>query len=262
MAEPSVPFVALPPAPQTAIDVFHGEWASRFPAAGPAVKAGELPLFEDPKIGWADRMLKELTGAGFEGKSVLELGPLEAGHTYMAAQLGASEIVAVEANVRAYLRCLVAKEILRIPRAAFLLGDAISFLRANNRVFDVGLAMGFLYHMRDPVEVIELLARSCRQLVLWTVVFTPQLLEKHPHMAPTFGPPAAAEWGGFRHTLYSCDYGESFADPGFRGGVEPTSCWMSPEDVLGALRHFGFREIRHELEDHFYGKVLMAVAVR
>jgi len=256
------PFVSLPPSPQNAVDIFAGEWASQFPAGGPANTAGAMPLFEDPRILWADRTLREFDGSGLEGKSILELGPLEGGHTFMAARLGAAGIVAVEANVRAFLRCLVAKEILGIPRASFLLGDAISFLRANERVYDVCLAMGFLYHMRDPVEVIELLARSCRQVVLWTVVYSPRLLEKHPHLAPIYGAPFAAEWGGFSHTLYPCDYGESFDDRNFRGGVEPSSCWMTSDDILAAFAHFGFGNVRFELEDHFYGKALMLVAAK
>ena len=83
------PFVAGLPSPQNAIDVFAGEWASRFPAKGPAVQAGTVPLFEDPRLGWAENALRELSGQGFADQTVLELGPLEGGHTYALAQLGA-----------------------------------------------------------------------------------------------------------------------------------------------------------------------------
>jgi hypothetical protein len=37
---------------------------------------------------------------------------------------------------------------------------------------------------------------------------------------------------------------------------------MNSEDILGALAHFGFRQIRSELEDHYYGKALLAVAAK
>ena len=68
------------PTPQQAVDIFRGEWS-----------------------------LAEIGGA--KGKNVLELGPLEGGHTYMFHQAGAESIIAIEANTRAYLKCLIAKEI-------------------------------------------------------------------------------------------------------------------------------------------------------
>jgi hypothetical protein len=77
------PFVLAPPSVQNAIDIFAGEWASRFPSNGPAVNAGTVPLFEDPRLAWANETLRELTGHGFAGQRILELGPLEGGHTYM-----------------------------------------------------------------------------------------------------------------------------------------------------------------------------------
>ena len=169
------PFVLTPPTPQNAIDLFAGEWASRFPAGGPAVQAGTVPLFEDPRMTWADDTLRELSGQGFSGQTVLELGHLEAGHTYALARLGAKEITAIEANARAYMKCLVAKEVLDIPRCHFLLGDAVSYLRTTTQTFDVGFACAFLYHMVEPVEVLALLARCCRRIFLWTVFYDESL---------------------------------------------------------------------------------------
>ncbi|HWA10189.1 MAG TPA: class I SAM-dependent methyltransferase [Opitutaceae bacterium] len=256
------PFVVTPPSPQNAIDLFAGEWASRFPATGPRIEAGNVPLFEDPRFGWADGALRQLSGQGFAGQRVLELGPLEGGHTYMLAQLGAREVVAVEANARAYLKCLVAREVLNIPHARFLLGDALGYMRTTEERFDVGVACGFLYHMIEPVETIALLARCCRQVFIWTVFHDESLFVKQPALAPQFGPPRAAEFGGFAHTLFPQFYGDGIDYRKFRGGVQPSCCWMKSDEILGALRHFGFTALTSHEEENPYGKAIAVAAVK
>jgi len=256
------PFVTTPPAPQNAIDIFRGEWTSRFPADGPAVQAGTVGLFEDSRLDWADARLRELSGQGFEGQSVLELGPLEGGHTHRLTRLGAASVVAVEANVRAYLRCLVAREVLDIPRARFLLGDAVGYLRTVERTFDVGVACGFLYHMVEPVEVIALLARCCRRVYVWTTTYDESTFVKHPDLVPTFGPPHAHEWSGFAHTLYPHYYGDGLDYRTFLGGAQPTCCWMRGAEVVAALRHFGFTAVVSQEEDNAWGKAISVVAVK
>jgi hypothetical protein len=256
------PFVLTPPTPQNAIDLFAGEWASRFPAGGPAVQAGTIPLFEDTRLTWADAALRELSGHGFSGQTVLELGPLEAGHTYMLAQLGAQEVVAVEANARAYLKCLVARELLGIPRARFLLGDALAYMRTVDRTFDIGVACGFLYHMVEPVEAIALLARCCRRIFLWAVFYDESLFVKQPALVPSFGPARETEFGGFRHTLYPQYYGDGLDYRKFWGGTQPSCCWMKSADILAALRHFGFTSIDSHEEDNLFGRAVAAVAVK
>ena len=133
----------------------------RVPTGFPEFKGGGLggAVRGSAVSDWANDRLRAL-GSGFAEAEVLELGPLEGGHTYMFSQLGAREIVALEANGRAFLKCLVTKEVLGIERARFLLGNALPFLRENQRMFDVGVACAFLNHMLQPVEVIELLARE------------------------------------------------------------------------------------------------------
>jgi hypothetical protein len=257
------PFVTTLPSPQNALDIFAGEWASRFPADGPPLQAGNVPLFEDPRLGWADVALQELcSGVGFSGQSVLELGPLEAGQTYGLAKLNAREIVAVEANARAYLKCLVAKEVLEIPRTHFLLGDALAYMRTTERTFDVGVACAFLNHMVEPVDVIALLARTCRKVFVWNVIFDESLFVKLPEMTPRFGPPQAAEVGGFKHTLFPHSYGEGFDYRKFLGGTQPTCCWMRGREVVAALRHFGFTRITSHEDENPFGKSVSIAAVK
>jgi hypothetical protein len=106
-------YAASAPSPQNAIDIFEGEWASQLP--DPTLRAGSITLFDDYRIKWFAEHL-----GGFQNKTVLELGPLEAGHTYMLERLGAASILAIEANTRAFLKCLIVKELFDLRRARFL----------------------------------------------------------------------------------------------------------------------------------------------
>jgi predicted RNA methylase len=62
------------------------------------LRAGQARLLEDERILWALARFGPL-----DGQSVLDLGPLEGGHTYMALQAGARRVVAVEGNARHFL---------------------------------------------------------------------------------------------------------------------------------------------------------------
>ena len=68
-----------------------------------------------------------------DGFRILELGPLEGAHTYQLEKLGAAEIVAIEANKEAFLKCLIIKELAQLERARFLLGDFVTYLEFSLR---------------------------------------------------------------------------------------------------------------------------------
>ena len=237
-------YVRSAPSPQNALDIFQGEWASRFPAPLAEARAGQVSLFEDPRIDWADKVL-----GGMEGKAILELGPLEAGHSYMLERLGASSISAVEANTRAYLKCLVAKELLGLQRTRFLCGDFIEYLRVQPPRFDVAIASGVLYHMRQPIELLALLSGVADRLLLWTHHYEPAAVAKAEHLRRRFGEHVEAEVSGFKHTLHRYSYLEALDSHGFCGGSAEYSQWLSRADILGALEHFGYRRIEIAFDD-------------
>jgi 2-polyprenyl-3-methyl-5-hydroxy-6-metoxy-1,4-benzoquinol methylase len=158
-------YVRSVPSAQNVVDIFAGEWSSQLPDPLGEVSAGTIPLFADERVAWAIKHLGDLSG-----RTVLELGPLEGGHTYLLTKAGA-QVTAVEMQTRAYLKCLIAKELLDIKGARFLLGDFMEYLQGGEEHFDVCFASGVLYHMRNPVETIALLAKSARQLFLWTHVY-------------------------------------------------------------------------------------------
>jgi SAM-dependent methyltransferase len=252
-------YVHAAPTAQTALDAFAGEWWTAVPSSHKDLKAGPLPLAEDSRITWAIEAL-----GGVAGQNVLELGPLEAGHTYMLEQAGAASVLSIEASTRAFLKCLVMKEVLGLQRSHFMLGDFEEYLRADGRRFDVIVASGVLYHVRNPVELIANLARATDRVFMWTHYYLKERVDQVEHMAHRFAKGVPAEYGGFKHTLYRQSYKELVETNRFAGGSEAYSSWIGRDDLMGALRHFGLTDIRVGVEEveHQNGPSLSLVACR
>lgn len=254
-------FFGVAPSDQNALDLFAGEWSSQPPSGRPELKAGATPLFDDPRITWAnDRFIEMGLEGGFAGRRVLELGPLEGGHSHAIENLGAHAITAVEANGRAYLKCLIAKETFGLTRVRFRLGDCIEHLRTTGEHYDIGVACGILYHLTNPVELLALLARRCDALFLWTVYYDREFVANNPVPGAKFSDELRMEYAGFAHTVHRFNYGPSLDWKGFCGGGDVFSYWMEKDAILGALRHFGFGNFRTEQHPNVHGSALMVVA--
>jgi hypothetical protein len=250
-------YITIAPSGQNAVDIFRGQWASALPTAL-GVKAGAAPLFDDRRISWAIEQF-----GGVKDQRVLELGPLEGGHSYMLAAAGA-EVLAVESNTRAYLRCLVAKELTGTESVRFQLGDFMAYLQACADRFDVCVASGVLYHMRNPVETLACTAKVAKKLFLWTHYYDAEVLAARADTPARFGAATPAEFAGFAHTLHRHVYGAALDQAGFCGGDAPYSNWLSRDDLLGGLAHVGWRVEAIAFEDpqHPNGPALALTATR
>jgi SAM-dependent methyltransferase len=239
-------YTTAPPSAQTQADLFPGEWTSAVPLPdGSTVGGPRADLFADERIDW---MLAEV--GPLDGMRVLELGPLEGGHTYMLEQSGAADVVAVEAHQRAFLRCLVVKNLLDL-RARFELGDFVAYLHEHDDVWDLCVASGVLYHMADPLELLELLGRRARRVFLWTHYYDADVLSERTDVAARFstGTTERSSRGGYTATLHRYEYGEGAQAPSFCGGSRPHTSWMTRGDILGALEHYGFGKVRFAFDD-------------
>lgn len=251
-------YVETPPSSQNAVDIFRGEWTSTLPAAAGAESQGPIPLFQDARMHW----LVEAIG-GVSGKTVLELGPLEGAHTWMLEQFGAASVLGIEANTRAFLRCLVVKELLDMRRCRFVCGDFLAYLRNVDVRFDLCLASGVLYHMQNPAELIALLAkRAGDHLYLWTHYYDAAPIARNQAIAPLFSGSVHRTYEGFSHTLYRREYREALDCNRFCGAGTRESYWMTREDLLRCLAHFGFEveKIGFEEENHPHGPALALIA--
>ena len=131
-------YITSPPSKQNVLDIFKGECASKLPDKFGTLEAGQITLFNDARMNWCSKRV-----GGIKDKTVLELGLLEAGHTYMLENLGAASIVVV-ANTRAYFNCLIVQEILDLKRTKFICGNCVEYLRNVAEKFDVCIPSGVL----------------------------------------------------------------------------------------------------------------------
>ena len=249
------------PSPQALIDLFKGEWSTRFPARTGVESGGTAGLCEDERITWALARLAE-HGHPIANQSVLEVGPLEAGHTFMLEQAGAARVTAVESNARSFQKCLLVKELMALTRSRFLYGDILQHLAITDDRYDIGIACGILYHMTRPVELIERLTQRCDSLYLWTVFYDPAFYAANPDKAQKFTATTTVEHAGFSHTLHRHDYGDALEWKGFCGGPRPHCQWMERDQILGALAHFGFTKQTVRDEPNPHGSALSVVASR
>ena len=241
------------PAAQNLIDIFSGKWASDFSRVIPGLKAGTVEMFvTDSRVPLAAQYLG--AEGRFDGKDILELGPLEAGHTYSLEQLGAN-VTAVEANCEAYLKCLLVKELLELKRVKFLLGDFSGFLQQADKPFDIIFASGVLYHMTEPLKLIELIARRTKRCFVWSHYFDPN---HYPGARRTL---RSVEFAGRQFTHHELPYPDMESGK-FWGGNKPVASWLSREDMLDAFRAVGFDriEVVQEHPTHPQGACMSFIA--
>lgn len=252
-------YIKTAPSVQNALNIFQGEWASKIPGELASFEAGKAELFEDARIAWAVDQF-----GGVADQHILELGPLEAGHTYMLEKFGAKSIVAIEANTRAFIKCLIIKEILQLKRAQFLCGDFVQYLQTCPDKFDLCIASGVLYHMVNPVELIKLISQTSQKVFIWTHYFDRNIIANNSNLANRFDVEGLlAEYEGFRYTLYRQNYNLPNNFMSFCGGSEPFSFWMSRDDILLCLNYFGFNDIQinfDNLNNHRSGPSFAIVA--
>ena len=219
------------PSPQTAVDIFRGKWTSNLSLVCDVTGTGTANLFADERLTMAANTLGK--NGRLDGYSVLELGPLEGAQTYQLEQMGAREVVAVEANVDAFLKCLVVKEILGM-NARFMCGDIVAFLANSQIDYDLVFASGILYHMADPLELIKQICLHSSRCFIWSHYFAePQDLSASDRS------PRTVHRNNFTTTYYEKDYPDMDSDM-FLGGNRLTNAWMKRDDIARAFAHFGF----------------------
>ncbi|MBV8739531.1 MAG: glycosyltransferase, partial [Alphaproteobacteria bacterium] len=250
-------FVDWMPAVENAARIFDGDWSSDVPGLP---GTGQASLFDDHRILWFERYL-----GGYQGKRVLELGPLEGGHTHMMTSRGA-EVLAIESNTKAWMRCLVVKNHLDMRGATFLLGDFQQYLDSDPPPrFDFVLASGVLYHMTDPVRLLLGIARTTDAIGLWTHYFDKDVLRAKEDARGKFSfqPRRITTLRGRPVRYYDQAYLQALDWAGFCGGSAPGSVWMARDDILDVLGDEGFTcETGIEDIDHPNGPAFCIFAQR
>jgi hypothetical protein len=251
-------YVKGAPSPQAIVNIFAGEWSSNFPeSSGVKTTPGGADLFDDARITWLSEKI-----SGFGGLRILELGPLEAGHTYMMHERGAKSITSVEANMRSYMKCLCTKEIFGLERAHFLLGEAIAYTAASTETFDLCVASGILYHMQSPVELLSHIAARSKRVFIWTHYYDEAHLRLLDEQFEQFEPLQSIEFQGRSYQASKREYGKALDWPGFCGGLDATANWLTRDSLIQALADCGLakHEISFDQPDHPNGPAIALLA--
>jgi hypothetical protein len=251
-------YVEGPPSAQNAIDALPGWNMALPPQAG--VSAGPGFFYEDPRILWSLEQFGPIDGC-----AILELGPLEASHTYMLEQRRPASILAIEANRLSYLRCLVVKELLNLKIATFALGNFAPWLEKAEQRFDLIIASGVLYHMADPVRFLELISQRADSLYLWTHYASDQAMPAGDARRNAFlGEPEVVKSHGVSVRCHKRSYWGAWKSESFCGGLYDLHRWLVKDDILALLRALGFDDLRiaHDEPDHHNGPAFSIFARR
>jgi SAM-dependent methyltransferase len=184
-------------------------WTTQFEINGKKYGGVDDALIMD------QRLVKLNEVCPVKGKTVLELGPLEAAHTYTLLQLGAKSVTAVEYREENLEKCKIIKKLLGMRKAKFLQGDVRSFDFSALGKFDIVLCSGVLYHLLDPLALLQKLSKITDTLFLWT------------HIATDTYPPMQF-------------YRE---ENSLEAGLEQLSFWLKEEELLWVLDLLGFYNV-------------------
>lgn len=251
-------YVVTAPSAQNALDLFAGNWYSALPSVL-GLEAGTMPFFDDPRIKAVLRHLDSI-----KSYKVLELGPLEGGHTYLLHEAGA-RVVSIEGSAKSFLKCLVVKEILNLNRAHFVLGDFMPYLETTNERFDLVVASGVLHHSADPISLLKLTRRVADKVAIWTHYWDADAMASNDTLAPLFRSPAVPTPFGTSEVRLHPRYDDgAVPKPESCCGPHATSLWFERDDLFTVLSSIGLSQITVLDEDlrHPNGPAILLCAER
>ncbi|MCD4655324.1 class I SAM-dependent methyltransferase [bacterium] len=241
-------YVVKAPCDQNILDIFNGEWSSAMPEGSRLItKPGNANLFEDLRINWIEENMGPV-----QDLNILELGPLECGHSYLLHQKNAKRIIAIEANTRAYLKCLCVKEIFGLNNLELKLGDFVSYLEETHMEikYDLVVASGVLYHMMDPPKLLDLISRVTDRVFLWTHYYDAAIIKSNENISFKFNPLEQIEYDGVIYESSLQDYEKALDWSGFCGGSTSQSRWLTRQSIIKCLKHYGFTDITIGFDHH------------
>jgi hypothetical protein len=192
---------------------------------------GERDAVRDKRITELNKIYK------LEGKRILELGPLEGGHTLAMSRLGAREIVSVEGRPENFIKCSLVKSLYGVNNANFVFGDLRSVDLASLGRFDICVCLGVLYHLPNPFRALEAIRSVSDRVYIWTHCAS----DTYPE-----GSTVTAELESMcddtKRVYEGKYYGEVLKKP--QAGLQARSFWFTREALSTAVRDSGFDNLR------------------
>jgi hypothetical protein len=174
---------------------------------------------------------------------ILELGPGDGYHTLGLDLVGARNVIAIESNARAFLRCLILKNAFGL-RAKFLLGDFLQYVAQPGVRADLIYASGVLYHLADPVAFLMRCPEIAPNLFLWTHYYDISECNDFERACFDNDRNEIKRVGDVEFTYHRRELHPSvIRDPKYQAGLGDYGNWMSRDDVFRALDFCGYRVI-------------------
>ena len=244
---PSHEFCKKPASISNGFDFF--DWVCRVPIN--SLKTGNHRVFENID----DRPYSLVKKFKSINKwKILELGPLEGGHTYQLEKFGA-ELTAIEAHPENFLKCLIVKNALNM-KASFLLGDFSDYLKETSKNYDLIFASGVFYHMEDPLDLLVQIAKKTDRIFAWTHYISEEQSDSSGMHKNKY-----VDELEFSCKYYHYEYDQTREDRSF-AGIAKFSSRLTKEDFIRALCAVGFSnyEIVKDEIDHPGGPAFSFIA--
>lgn len=212
-----------------------GKWITQF-RYGEEVFGGPYEAYKDERIEQFAECLRDI-----KVKSILELGPLEGGHTIRLANIS-KKVTALEGRVKNIEKCEFIKTLFRKKNITFVHGDINSIDTIFTDVkFDAILCCGVLYHIRKPWELINKLSKISDRIFIWT-----HYMQHQNHTEE-----------GYSGVLKGDGIMENPTD-----ALEKQVFWLDRDSILNSLKNNSFTKIKmiRDHTDHPAGSALTLFA--
>jgi len=213
-------------------------WVTKFVINGKEF-GGDFDALNDKRLEWFFHYFPDAS-------TVLELGSLEGGHTFgLARRPHVRRVLGVEGRESNIHKAQFVQQLLNVDNVEFINANLEKANLASWGQFDAVFCVGLLYHLPNPWDLVEQMARVSKNLFIWT------------HYADSARADQTVK-NGYRGILYR-EHG--MADS--LSGMSAKSFWPTFDALTGMLNRYGFTTI-HTIEDdrlHPHGPAITLAAV-
>ena len=173
----------------------------------------------------SDRRIPQFFARFPDVRTILELGSLEGGQTFLLAQHpGVARVLGIEGRVANIEKATFVRSVLGINNAEFLQANLEQVDLTSFDRFDIVFCCGLLYHLPEPWKLIRQLPQIASRLFLWTVYARDE--------------EAPLEVEGLRGKE-QCEGGPDEA----RSGLSPKSIWLTLDSIKELLKRSGYQRV-------------------
>lgn len=211
-------------------------WVTKFVLDGKSY-GGKYDAFNDIRLQWFSQQAPN-------PRTILELGSLEGGHTLaLVRRPGVERVLGLEGRPENLRRAQFVKEVHRAARVDFELANLESSDLTQYGRFDGVFCVGLLYHLPEPWQLLDQIARVTQQLFLWT------------HYAPDHK--AKLNQHGWQGMLYQ--------EHGLKdklSGLSAHSFWPNRKSLQTMIEQAGFERVMtvHDDARHVHGPAVTLMA--